>query len=451
MFGLVLKIPVIDSGITVSIDVTPGATDYEYDFSAVIVGGVAPYTYVWNFGDGSGTSTSATPTYTYAIPDADSIYSVSLTVTDAEGLTGVCYATVSVMGWLLLDGFTTLEASPMVSPRTCDGKGTLTLIPNSGTMAVTVNGLETSGDAMGFYSNVLPRAVGIGFFGTRRFTVLSGVSYLGAFQNQSLSNSGGANVEASTTTISANLGFTSAGKYHSISVTQYSAGVHYSEAVIMSSTGGYLFTKTSGEEWVLRWRFLLGSDATIYAAMSNSSTVQSELSFLGVRQLPAPFNTDYGIATLNTTAANGVQLTGTADQILDLTITAPAVLADSAGIRHRVLDDDNYHWAGFDSAGAFRAYKVVAGVLIEYSSAVNVAGVITGGASRTIRVIERGQTLDFYTLSGSTWTKRGNPNTDSFNQSQSAVEPEAVGDWVLGALQSYPVTNVSYSELERGL
>ena len=56
--------------------------DLSYTFTPIISGGVAPYTYSWSMGDG-GTSTEKAPQYTYSGVD---IYSVSLTVTDKNGL-----------------------------------------------------------------------------------------------------------------------------------------------------------------------------------------------------------------------------------------------------------------------------------------------------------------------------------------------------------------------------
>jgi PKD repeat protein len=52
-------------------------------FDDLTVGGTAPLTYAWSFGDGA-TSSEATPTHTYAGPGT---YDVTLTVTDATGAT----------------------------------------------------------------------------------------------------------------------------------------------------------------------------------------------------------------------------------------------------------------------------------------------------------------------------------------------------------------------------
>ena len=55
------------------------------DFFSNVTGGTAPYIYSWNFGTGMGSGSSvANPTYTFGSPGT---YTISLTVTDANGLT----------------------------------------------------------------------------------------------------------------------------------------------------------------------------------------------------------------------------------------------------------------------------------------------------------------------------------------------------------------------------
>jgi hypothetical protein len=55
----------------------------DYVFTPTVTGGVAPYTYLWDFGD-AGFSALSNPTHTYAV---DAAYIVSLVVTDACGNT----------------------------------------------------------------------------------------------------------------------------------------------------------------------------------------------------------------------------------------------------------------------------------------------------------------------------------------------------------------------------
>ena len=63
-----------------------------YQFGSWAIGGVAPITYSWNFGDG-GTGSGASPTTTYASPGS---YSVSLNASDPAGNTASAALTVNV-------------------------------------------------------------------------------------------------------------------------------------------------------------------------------------------------------------------------------------------------------------------------------------------------------------------------------------------------------------------
>ena len=59
-------------------------TGTSISFAATPSGGTPPYTYIWDFGDGAPSATAA-PSHTYSIAGA---YTVTVTVTDANGLTG---------------------------------------------------------------------------------------------------------------------------------------------------------------------------------------------------------------------------------------------------------------------------------------------------------------------------------------------------------------------------
>jgi PKD repeat protein len=61
-------------------------------FSGNANGGTTPYSYSWNFGDG-GSASGASPTYAYT---SSGIYTVTLTVTDSQGLTGIASSIIAV-------------------------------------------------------------------------------------------------------------------------------------------------------------------------------------------------------------------------------------------------------------------------------------------------------------------------------------------------------------------
>ncbi len=66
------------------------STDCSVSFVSTAYGGVAPYTYFWNFGDGQ-TSNLASPVYTYP---TQATYTPSLTITDANGCDTTIYDVV---------------------------------------------------------------------------------------------------------------------------------------------------------------------------------------------------------------------------------------------------------------------------------------------------------------------------------------------------------------------
>ena len=70
-------------GVTASADVYTVNAPGTVSFTANAVGGIAPYTYAWTFGDGS-TGSGATASHTYNNPGT---YRAGVTVTDAYGLT----------------------------------------------------------------------------------------------------------------------------------------------------------------------------------------------------------------------------------------------------------------------------------------------------------------------------------------------------------------------------
>jgi PKD repeat protein len=61
-------------------------------FSGSANGGTAPYSYSWNFGDG-GSASGAAPTYAYS---SSGIYTITLTITDSQGLTGIASSIIAV-------------------------------------------------------------------------------------------------------------------------------------------------------------------------------------------------------------------------------------------------------------------------------------------------------------------------------------------------------------------
>jgi PKD repeat protein len=69
-----------------SANATCGYAPSNIQFSGSASGGVAPYTYAWDFGDGSAISNQQNPDHGY---DSPGVYAVTLTVTDSQAHSGV--------------------------------------------------------------------------------------------------------------------------------------------------------------------------------------------------------------------------------------------------------------------------------------------------------------------------------------------------------------------------
>jgi PKD repeat protein len=134
-----------------AIQFAPDALDGNtYNFASTQTG-VAPFTYSWDFGDGN-TSTSATPSNTYVTSGAGmSYFSVSLTVTDADGCVATDSTTVSVFSYGdVISGVVAKEATLQFF-----GDAIVYLIQYDSTSG-TLTAVDTTFTTQGFYqfSNV---------------------------------------------------------------------------------------------------------------------------------------------------------------------------------------------------------------------------------------------------------------------------------------------------------
>jgi len=142
-------------GLPLSVDFTSSSPECDgspVSFVSETSGGAAPYTYRWSFGDG-GTSNSANPSHLYASPGS---YSVTLTVTDDDGVTGSASYTVAVSpnpvaaasnggpycpgatielfasggtsyNWIGPNGFTSTDQNPTIASATGSAAGVYTV------------------------------------------------------------------------------------------------------------------------------------------------------------------------------------------------------------------------------------------------------------------------------------------------------------------------------------
>ncbi|MEP7291108.1 MAG: hypothetical protein ABI835_04965 [Chloroflexota bacterium] len=215
---------------------------------------------------------------------------------------------------------------------------------------------------------------------------------------------------------------------YTLTAEPISGDVYYTVHVVLRSAGAYLFFEKK-----LVWVVTVGTPTPLYPAVYHnvlSGRSLFGLDYLRLRDLSSPFDTDYGIATLHTAALSGSDYAAVANGIFDLVVSAPGSLAGSAGLKFRKNGGD-YWKVYFDSAGALLLQRYDSNVA-QGSPVTLATSVISGSATRTLRVVATGTKLDFFTQSGTTWTKRGSSQTDSDLSANTGLSPFADSAWTSG-------------------
>jgi len=368
--------------------------------------------------------------------------------------------TIPPITYVLRDDFSTDAAAPLASPRTSEPTGTLTLVQTDGQLSVNSGALIVPTQAT-------PVGGDLGFYGAA-MTAVNGRAVLTKLTAATLGSSGWSIGWKPT----ANANFESGERYGvqiaatTIMRVHYAttglqvvggaaAAVEYRIAVVIQPNGiTYYVRGNPFSAWTLLWQHNGTIPSTlipVFGSMNNSGSIDT----VRVVDLGGAFAQDRGFAVVNTTAANNTDYSGSAASFIDLTITAPAILAGNAGFQWRRVDANNYHYVGFTSGGALRAYKVVDGVTTEYATTVTHAGVIIGGATRTIRiVVSPASLIRWNDWNGTVWTQRGSTQIEPIFSDATTIRPIMESAWSsgggsLGALVVQPVTAVGYDALDR--
>lgn len=360
--------------------------------------------------------------------------------------------------YLFRDEFTTDAAAPLATPRTAEpGPGTLTLVQTDGQFSISGGELvfpaqTTSawGD-QGFYGDALTSAAGRALFSEVTLTTVKAIYLcsLGGTANVSNASDGPGIYMNSGSVLSLRV-ITSP---EIVAPVNLSVATKYKLAVVLQSAGALYFVQGGAfTSWTLVFLHAVATAATLYPRIANYSAAGSVNRF-AVRDLPAPFTTDHGIATLDVAGpADQTEYTGDADGIIDLTVTAPGVLDGSAttrcGFYYRADADLSPAWHCYvDGLGAFNVDSIdAAGTR---TNRITAASVIAGGATVTLRVICAGSLHDAYSLNSTTWTKRGSQVNVSLNDTGTTIEPSIPAGWSAANLRSYPRTSAAYAELDR--
>jgi hypothetical protein len=352
---------------------------------------------------GSGTTYTAdvTPTATGAV-----------TVDVAEGVcqdgasntnTAATQFSITAIVYTLNDLFTTNDAAPLTSPRTCEpGPGTITFTDtgnrgsiSSGALLYTLTAGTDWGNPGGWGAGI-SRAAGLAFLGQWR-TSAATRSMIGFDTNQAATvDDNSFHTDASGLVILARVGGVSIPL-----VVPYTAAADHSCEVIQRAAGAFYVWNDE-----LLWVDASRSTATVYPAIVAGDTAAGGpvLSFASARaaQLPAPWTTDAGIATqiLSGARSAGDTFTHEANCLIDFTVTTlPS--AGNIDIRFREQDTSNYWQLLISATGGFTLNEVVAGTptsrATQASAVSNGERVVIVCRNTTIRCQEAGVAADFCT------------------------------------------------------
>lgn len=355
--------------------------------------------------------------------------------------------------YLLRDEFTTDDAAPLASPRTCEpGPGTLTAVQTDGQLSISSGALafpaQTTanfGD-LGFTTGGLARAIGRALSVNARYSTVPGAgqySHMLMWANTVPVTAAGHRshwmlVTGGSPTIW--LGDASdvlTGQAIAVNTT-------YQLGIVMRSAGAWFLAKGGSlAEWTLLWASVTANTATVYPAFQNRHGVGT-LDSLRAFDLAAPWATDYGIATQQLAGARapGDTFTHEANALIEFTVgTVPAAL--QIELRFRVQDATNYWQVTVDSTGALDLDEVVAGVVTQRGTA---AGVVANGDR--IVIVADGTTIRVYEANTIRITYAAAANFQT--ETDGELETEGTGGAVTDIV-SWPRTlsSAALTELEK--
>lgn len=304
-------------------------------------------------------------------------------------------------GWkptyLLRDEFTTDDAAPMASPRTCEpGPGALTVVDTTNKAAVASGLLVFSGRAgagdPGVWGGAQTNAIGLAFF-----------FKLAASDNAASYIAGG--WDNTVTTIKSRVVY----RPNSQDIILYTAGTVvpgetgytrntlHNFALIQRGTGGMFFLgKPNGGAWTLLFVDKTNISTYVYPGIYAENYVSGTESAdnLRVVVLPAPWASVNGIATAEV-ASSGANGTSTmeADGIVEA--TWQAATGATFNLMFRRTDDDNTWIIRCDQANSkIYLYEKQTGSETERGETGGVAQTFTNGTSYRIWAKCRGNTIE---------------------------------------------------------
>jgi len=239
-----------------------------------------------------------------------------------------------------------------------------------------------------------------------------------------------------------------------LGATNWTIGL-YNFVFVLFSTGGEIWGKGGilGTTWTRLWtEHSSSSAATLWPVFRGVNTTEADFDIVRILDLSATYTSDYALATIrDTTLASGDTFTGTADgeHTFEFTVGSPSANDEIAVLEFRRQDSSNMHRMILKrNAGGtnndLQIRTVTAGTPATPSGWTDVTSV---GSIVEMKVIAYGNTLDFYTRTGTTWTKRGATLTNSSFNTQAGLAISAVASTALTAVNSSPRTSTTLAAI----
>jgi hypothetical protein len=294
---------------------------------------------------------------------------------------------------VFVDNFTIAKAAPLGSPLACDVLGQWTVTDTENKLSISDGKLNFAPNAVADFG--VPRA-----FTNIPTKKVTGTCLVG----KGLTKTGncflgfGASAAAAPTMLSFRHETAAMTLFVNGNVVTTVSSAPPDIVITLSTNAAFFFGKVSGA-----WKLLYVSFRTyntVYAgftAYSATGTVEK----MAVYTLPAPFNTDYGLATYRFAGAIPDGTTFTHNPNAGIGVTA-TTLAASQVVKFRVQDANNYWAVNVAADGSFTLSEVVAGTPTTRGTAAasSIAngqrlGIIADAA--TIRVLANDVSKIYYT------------------------------------------------------
>lgn len=321
--------------------------------------------------------------------------------------------------YLLRDDFLTADAAPLTAPRTAEpGPGFLTVVQSglatlniaNGQLIVATNGDNGWGNT-GFYGAAMTRIPGRTLVASK-LPAVGGDYFVPVWSRSATTNFNGYGnvahgIYATSVVIESASNINSA--------LNLSNSVNYQTALVLRSSGAFYLVKGGiFTNWTLAWPGVADSTTTVYPAIGFRSATAT-LDDFRVTDLPAPWNDNYGIATVRLAGARntGDTYRHEANFVMEWTQTALPT-SDTTNMYFRMQGGLNDSWlAAINSSGNFGLYERVAGGTTQRA----IANAVVSAGHRIV-IIADGNTINGYSNNVLRWSYSNATNYSTQTQGQ---------------------------------